>query len=830
MFEQDYKLLNDEQRQVVNNIYQNTLVLAPAGTGKTKVIAMRSAYLVRQDVPPEKMLCLTFTNKAAKEMRERIDVYIPQGSKSITIKTFHAFCYALINAEKTTSHFSFPCTIIDETDSDYIIRNIVEKQGLNDDYITFADIRVFIENIKKHSLGFTRERRCKYEEVISDYLRHQSEYSRQKKYFLARHGSRIFCSYQHYLSENNCVDFMDLIVETKYLLEDDHIRERWNKKYQYIQVDEMQDTSIREYDIISMLAKHNYLAMFGDFNQTIYEWRGSDPKSMVDDFRRDFSPNEITLKINYRTTQTLLEAANDYISSSQLYPVTCLSYSETRGEKINIIEGHSKEDEINLIVKSIKAHSEAAKSVAVLTRTNDYARYISEVFQREHIPCSIIEDTKIFRRKEIKDLLAFFEYSINPRSSHALFKICRHPYLNMESWLLSSLNCTKDVYMYLHDWINIDSKDPYLPLFEGYQGNKVVVLDVESTGLDTTKEDIIQIAAIRFGKRGVIESLDVLVKPTKAVGNSYYVHGFTDEELNKNGMRPKEALEKLITFIQDAVIVGHNINYDIQIIKSMLKRYEMPDLLTMPIYDTLDLAYKVYPNLMNHKLSTLSEFLKTNTAPNHNAMQDILATGEVLVHLIEKISLKSQERFEKLEALYSYLAEYKAKIYQIKNYILSHSVSESIIYMMNDCGFKKYYSEKEMQILRELYRISNALYDKSLGAEDNILQLLSFASLHYSEIEQSELFKERIPIITVHQAKGLEFDHVYIAGCNDKVFPLSRSVRANQLPEEKRLFYVGITRARRALFLSYHQERPKSIFIDEIGEQYKVYKKDSQTL
>lgn len=617
---------------------------------------------------------------------------------------------------------------------------------------------------------------------------------------------------------------MDLIVEAKYLLEQPEILTKWRNYYDVIQVDEMQDTSSREYDILKLLAGKQ-LSLFGDFNQTIYEWRGSNPHQMTAEFRQDFNPREIHLTINYRSTKNLLEAANGYIASSRLYPMQCMSMASSEGEKITLLEAETKEQEISLLKEAVIKTKENTSSIAVLTRTNEYAKKIAYAFNKSGIECTVIEDTKFFRKKEIKELLAFYDYSINDRNGHALLKLGEHPYLNIPSWLLGELRDCKSCYMYLHDWFRSDSRDPYAVLFEAYAHENIVVLDVESTGLSTTKDDIIQIAAIRYGKGGVVEELDLLLKPTKSVGDSYYVHGFSDELLQEKGIDPKEALRQFTHFIQGAVLVGHNVNYDLQIIKSMMNRYDLSPIEGYHVYDTLDLAYKVYPRLSNHKLETLSKLIVTETAPNHNAMQDILATSEVLNHLLKCIAEKKQERLEKIETYGSYINEYREKIAVIKNYLLTHSLTEGLTYLMNECGFKAYYNSSQIENIRNLYRIINELDDKAASYEDNIINLLTFSSLHYSEIEQSDLFKGRIPIITVHQAKGLEFDEVYIAGCNDKVFPSYRSLKDHQLGEEMRLFYVALTRAKKKLYISYHQESKKSIFIDQISDRYKIMKK-----
>ena len=825
MFERDYQKLNKRQKQVVDAKDKNLLVLAPAGTGKTKVIALRTAQLIQNQVQPEQLLCLTFTNKAAKEMKERIELYLPQEGTQILIKTFHSFCYYLICHEKEASHFSFPCTIIDEADSLDIVRKMISQNGLNDDQLYYPTLLSFFENVKRHALTFPVEIRYEWNQVIKSYFNQRGTDFQKSDGFIRKFGLKLFNTYTRYLKENNCIDFMDLVVEAQYLLEQQEIADKWQSYFKVIQVDEMQDTSIREYELIKILAKHAKLSLYGDFNQTIYEWRGSNPSSMIKIFKEDFNPTEIHLEINYRSTQTLLEASNGYIRNSQLYPTLSTAHSETKGEPIEILEAVSPEQEIAFLVKKIKTSKEKKKQVAVLTRTNKYAQEISRVFTKENLPCTVIDDTKLFRKKEIKGMLAFFEYAVNERNGHALMKIGEHPYIKMPEWLLRSLRETKSCYMYLHDWFKMESRDPYQNLVEAYENNKVVVLDVESTGLSTTKDEIVQIAAIRYGKDGVIKELDVLLKPTQSVGASYFVHGFSDEQLAKEGIPPKQALELLIDFVRDDVIVGHNVNYDLQIINSMMSRNELKALDQNPVYDTLDLAYKVYPKLPNHKLDTLSKLIVTNTKPTHNAMQDILATGEVLAHLLVKIKEKKQERLEKIEAYYCYVEEYKQKLFEVTKYLKNHSMTESLTYLMKECAFKSYYQQSELNSLRELYRIVQALEDQNCSYQDNMINLLAFSALHYSEIEQSDLFKGRIPIITVHQAKGLEFEEVYLAGCNDKVFPSYRSIKENHLSEEMRLFYVAMTRAKEKLYISYHQNAKKSLFIDVIPDRYKVVKK-----
>lgn len=822
MFEKDWNELNDVQKQVSSCIHKSALVMAAAGTGKTKVIALRTRYLLENNVLPSQILCLTFTNKAAREMGSRIASYEPKAAKDITIKTFHSFCYYLIQNEKKSSHFIFPCTIMDEQDSLDIVTKIIEILPGNVK-LQGKHVLTHIENIKRHSLEFEAASRYDYGLIISDYLKEQKISDSGLKQNLLP----IFKRYQKALKDNNCVDFMDLIVETTYLLEQEEIRMRWNERYRYIQVDEMQDTSKREYHVIKKLAIGHNLCMFGDLNQTIYEWRGSSPWTMTEDFKISFTPEVFVLDTNYRSTQVLLKAANNYIRNSNLEPIYCDCHCLEYGDPIEVMLGGNKLEEFNKVAKAISNEpKEKFENMAILTRTNDYAAGIYQTLSRYGIPCSKIEDTKLFRKKEIKDLLAFFEYAINPRHSYALNKIARHPAINMDEWLLKALRRTRGCYLSLHDWFHTEGIDPYQALFAAYKHQNIVVLDVESTGLDTTKDDIIQIAAIRYGEAGVKDTLDILVRPTKSVGESYFVHGFSDELLAEKGEYPTEALTALLSFIKGAVLVGHNIKYDLQIINSSLYRYELPTVTNAWVYDTLDLAQKIYPNLENHKLCTLSALVETNRKPSHNALDDILATSEVLTHFIHILETTNNERYTAFEQYYPYVAEYATKIREIQKEMLEHSTMDSITYLMNTCNFKTYYNDETLKSIKEFYKTVNALYVPWQSFHDNIVSLLTFSSLHHSELEQSGFFRGKVPIMTVHQAKGLEFDDVYLVGCNDRIFPTSRSIRSGNLSEEKRLFYVAMTRARKKLCLTYHTELPRSHFIDEIGEDFKVFRQN----
>ena len=268
-----------------------------------------------------------------------------------------------------------------------------------------------------------------------------------------------------------------------------------------------------------------------------------------------------------------------------------------------------------VLFRSDHLQMEKDARIAVLTRINNQALKLSQVFEKEGIPCIKVEDIRLFRKKEVKDVMALFSYALNRRNSHALEKVLNFPIIRIEEWLLYELKKTKKAYMYLHDWFLAEDSDPYSALFTAYETNHLIILDVKSTGLDTTTEDIIQIAAIRYGKSGVVDKLDVLIKPTKPVGDSYYVHKFSDEQLANEGVEPACAFKRLHAFLKpEDVLVGHNISYDLDIMRSMLTRYQEAPLVPHAVYDTLDLAIKVYPNLRSEERRVGKEWLRLSRA------------------------------------------------------------------------------------------------------------------------------------------------------------------------------------------------------------------------
>ena len=292
---EEFKNLNEEQKKVVYNLCDNLLVLSPAGTGKTKTIAARCANIIFSGIEASKIMCLTFTNKACNEMKERIRTSVGTVGDEIYIRTFHSFCFDVIKSEaRKNTDISSDFLVFDEEDSREIIKEVNLKSYPS------RVLETFIYDIKHFSLSMPKEVREDYKVLVNEYFKVNLETFKEKAIrkndpidclkALVNYGHILLKKYDLILKERHGMDFSDLVVKCYEIFEDDEIAIRWRNKYKFIQVDEIQDTSLLEYSIIEKLAKGNNLSFFGDTNQTIYGWRGSKPFHILESFKKNFLP------------------------------------------------------------------------------------------------------------------------------------------------------------------------------------------------------------------------------------------------------------------------------------------------------------------------------------------------------------------------------------------------------------------------------------------------------------------------------------------------------------------------------------------------------------
>ncbi|MDK0556535.1 3'-5' exonuclease [Clostridium perfringens] len=843
--------LNEEQQKVVNEQKNNIILLASAGTGKTNTLAERVTSIIKNgNSKPSEILCITFTNKACKEMSDRVMKIVGGEAKDITIRTFHSFCFDVVRtyAKRNTDIFS-DFTIFDEDDCREVISKLSYYYATSNLMATNMQIQRVIDFIKVERARIeTLEDRVldEYKTVIDEIFKFREEkingvcsnkgnLNLNLKNYIKFHGHELVTLYDSKLREDHALDFNDLIILTKELFKDEKVVRALKNKFKYINIDEVQDTSIIEYSIIEKLFEGNNVLICGDFFQTIYSWRGSDPEMIFNKFKEKYNPVEIVFSKNYRATKNLNKASLEFLNNafsskvSTLYKNGILAESKEDGEKILLKETRGLREEARFIfdyVNKLCKNGEDLKRVCILTRDNNYNIGISEElyqiggYEGADFEFILVDQFKFFRRQEVKDILAFLKLIANRYDSLSLKRIVNRLPTGIGMKTLEDIESYKykEVGIRLADYIDplvLEYGEKFSLLINEFEKENIIVFDVESTGVDVTEDEIIQIAAIKLNKKGeVVDKFEKFLKNKKPVKDSYYVHGFSDEMLQRIGEDKEKVLKEFVEYSKDSIIVGHNVQYDINILCSELERNNLGKPKFKTFYDTLDIYRRFYPGNINYKLENLSKVYDTKHKPSHDAMDDIIATGELLVRAInEKIRGTSMERMVLMSKHLKAFTAISKKLNELFKIAESKRPYELVACVMNGFNIKSMYAgdenKEKLNRLRDLYALFRDLDDKSKGNRDALLDIIRITGLSNGELESliiNRTKKPRIPIITVHQAKGLEFDTVFLAGIQNNTFPSYMSIKEGNLAEEKRVFYVAITRAKKRLVITYNSQ------------------------
>ena len=407
--------LNKEQAEAVRTINGPMLILAGAGSGKTKVLTCRVAHLLQQGVRHYRILAITFTNKAAAEMRERVDKMAGPAAKDVWLFTFHAFCARVLRRDiDKLGQYSNNFAIYDTTDTKNLIKQILKEMNLDEKRFQPAGIIGRISNAKNELLGV-------------------KEFAAQAGDFYEAKVAQIYEAYEGKLRANNAVDFDDLLLLTLRLLQEvPEAREKYQDKFDYIMVDEYQDTNHVQYLLTKLLAgKHRNLCVVGDADQSIYGWRGADIRNILD-FEKDYPEAKLVkLEQNYRSTQVILDAANAVIENNTGRKPKNLWTNNGMGTEITYYQAVDERDEARFVIERMQELQlkEGAQlgDMAVLYRTNTQSRVFEEMLIKSGIAYTMVGGTKFYERKEIKDIIAYLRLIYNPHDGLSLERIINVP-------------------------------------------------------------------------------------------------------------------------------------------------------------------------------------------------------------------------------------------------------------------------------------------------------------------------------------------------------------------------------------------------------------------
>ncbi|AOZ93322.1 DNA helicase PcrA [Paenibacillus crassostreae] len=408
------KKLNPPQQQAVVATDNPLLIMAGAGSGKTRVLTHRIAYLIAtRKAPPWAILAITFTNKAAREMQERVSKLVGREGRDIWVSTFHSMCVRILRKDIERIGFSSSFSILDSTDQLSVIRNCMKELNIDTKKFEPKAIQSIISAAKNELLLPDQ-----FEQKATDYFEELA--------------AKVYKMYQRRLKNNNSLDFDDLIMTTIQLFREvPEVLDFYQKKFQYIHVDEYQDTNRAQYMLCRMLAEgHHRICVVGDSDQSIYRWRGADISNILN-FEKDYPEAQtIYLEQNYRSTSNILNAANEVINLNTGRKPKKLWTDKGEGAKIKVYRASSEHDEGYFVTSEITKNVKAGQSYqnhAILYRTNAQSRVIEEILIKSDIPYQIVGGIKFYDRKEIKDLLGYLKLLSNPDDDISLTRIINVP-------------------------------------------------------------------------------------------------------------------------------------------------------------------------------------------------------------------------------------------------------------------------------------------------------------------------------------------------------------------------------------------------------------------
>ena len=634
--------LNPEQKKAASTTEGPLLIIAGAGSGKTRVVTFRIAYLLEKGVAPQNILALTFTNKAAHEMKERISAMVGGNTAGkVWAGTFHSIFARILRMEAEHLGYTNSFTIYDSDDSLSVVRSVMNTLGISQQQVPPQGVRSRISGAKNQMIGWQR-------------------YAAEASNILEKQTGQIYQEYEKRLRANNAMDFDDLLLNMIVLLNNfPDILKKYQDRFKYIHVDEYQDTNRAQYVAVKLLASsHHNLCVVGDDAQSIYKWRGADIRNILD-FQTDYTDATIVrLEQNYRSTKVILAAADDVISNNRKQLAKKLWTDNAEGSKITILPARDDREEADMILKHIRTEMNenfnSPKDFAILYRTNAQSQALEDSLRRAQIPYTIVGGTSFYKRKEIKDTIAYLRLLVNPNDSESVLRVVNEPPRGLGQTSIQHIRTYAD--------------ERNISIFEAFEQGQFISTIQKRAG---------------------------------------------------------QAAENFTT---------------------MVKRFIE---------------------------------IKDSIPPAELAVSFIEATG-LLKMFKDENTEESLDRWNNVQRLLSNIAEMAAR------------------------------------------------------EENPTLEAFLQQVALVSETDETDTTQNKIALMTMHAAKGLEFPIVFIAGMEQGLFPMGRAENnPEEQEEERRLFYVGITRARTKLYLSHAERRFKfgelsyaqpSKFIGEISEHLIEYK------
>jgi len=770
--------LNPQQREAVETTDGPVLILAGAGSGKTRVITYRIAHLIDGiGVQPDSILAVTFTNKAASEMASRVDSLV--GSRSVTkpmISTFHSFCVRTLRRDIETLQingkgYRKDFVIYDETDQQNVVKAAMKRLGIDDKQLTPRNVLGRISWAKNHMLD--------PQQVYLDSSDPKTE-----------RIAHIYEIYRQELAKSNALDFDDLLLfAVRVLKSSGEVREKYNRRYRYILVDEYQDTNRPQYELMRMLAgsEHNVCAV-GDEDQSIYSWRGADIRNILE-FENDFPEAKIVrLEQNYRSTQNILQAASAVVARNQKRKGKNLWTDRSGGTQIGYYEAPDGENEalfaadyIAKYLRQNQAENGETPRAAVLYRTNSQSRLMEEAMRRYQMKYHVVGGFSFYERAEIKDMISYLKVISNPDDSIAMQRVINNPPRGLGKTTMETIErIALETGTSMWGAINETIRQQLLPprALSALNNFRELIEDARAMHLGTFRERVDETSAVKDtvesdADEDLQHSIDFSPAEFESDALEFSAEMFSGEEAGASAPADRRSLR---SGSQNLAASGRDDNSEPG--SSDLFGDAAQD-------DHSDETTGLFSGVSGQDKQTEgANSAGEDRVEGFRAPGDAASTGELLKFLIDRTGyIKLLEQEDSPESL------------------------------------------ARIENLREL--VNAAMDSRDRG--ETLTEFLDHAAL----VSDADQYDEsaRITLMTLHAAKGLEFPLVFLIGLEEGLFPHSRTLLVpDDIEEERRLCYVGMTRAMDTLVLSraryrrrYGTDMPEasvpSRFLEEVPQE-----------
>ena len=862
-----FTLLDKYQIPVVEASHGYHLVLASPGCGKTHILAERISYAREKGVRYEDMLCLTFTNRAAREMTNRIQKVVGGDSTELMVGNVHRFCSKFLFEEDKIPADS---AIIDDEEAVSIIADYrnEDEEGVTRDfnrykgYQTIIFFQHFIYQMEHrhpwkyylHPESFTDDDReairhiCKSqkkkydEQAVVDIYHHAQEYMDEENApgLDGKTADRIRVllwkmyyanCYAQYKEENHLFDFEDLLLYTYDIYRSDPTC----KRYPWIQVDEVQDLNGMQLAIIDLLtAEDNPMVMYlGDEQQAIFSFMGAKVETLTL-LKMRCKGNVHHLQRNHRSPKYLLDVFNDYAEKQlkidrELLPLSDNDTKATSGD-LRIIHSSTIEAEHKDITTEALSLYEQNKEerTAVIVSANSDADRISEAMTEAGLTHFKVSGRDLFDTPDVKLLLAHLSVLSNEHNSIAWTRIMKgvhafpsHALARRFNWKLKQLALSpSDFLLYPESCYTAE-------FLRTYNEEEIVVFDTETTGLNVFQDDIIEIAAIRIkGGEVVGEPLDLYIETDKPIlpmlgDKENPMYAIYHEKMSTGELlSPSDALQRFLAYVGTSPILGHNANYDYNILDNNLQRYCKDTMQAHDIrcFDSLKLIRLLAPSLHSYKLESLLETFHLAGVNSHQAIDDVKATVSLVRLCAEKAREKQAQQaafihHPKVKPFANVLRSNYGECYREavnRLYQLSTNHEPALVSELS-AAYNAFHSDGLINDIPRLdyilrYLRIDMLTDETVAnalAPQLSQYVMDINTLKEADFCNSKSILERIYVTTVHKAKGLEFDNVIIFDAADGRYPNAYNKTKQQDEEDARKFYVAMSRAKRRLFIAY---------------------------